>query len=103
MKMPNRLEPKPTKTMKNSIRTLAVASLAAAFATAAAQAAPTRMIVQGRAGYAVAPPVMEQQSSAKSGHTTTVALAMEKPLQGPSRLQTAGRSGYIVVPNTSNR
>jgi hypothetical protein len=89
--------------MKNSIRTLAVASLAAALVTAAAHAAPSRTINQGRAGYALAPPVMGPYSSANRGHATTVALAVEKPQQGPSHIQTAGRAGYLVVPNTTNR
>jgi hypothetical protein len=49
----------------------------------------------------VAPKAEQQQSGARSA--TTVALAMEKPHQGPSRIHTAGRSGYVAVPNLTNR
>ena len=86
--------------MKNSIHTFAVATLVAAFATTTAHAT-SRSINQGRAGYAVAPKAEHQQSGARSA--TTVALAMNKPDQGPSRIQTAGRSGYVAVPNLTNR
>lgn len=90
--------------MKSSTYTLAVAALVAAFATTTAQAATSRVITLGRAGYGVAPPVMEHTYSAKGGRSaTTVALAMEKPQQGPTRIQTMGRAGYVAVPNTMKR
>lgn len=95
-----RLELKPTKTMKNSIHTIAVATLVAAFATTTAHAT-SRIVNKGRAGYSVAPKTEQQQSGARSA--TTVALAMEKPQQGPTRIKNAGRAGYVAVPNTMNR
>jgi hypothetical protein len=82
--------------MKNSIHTLAVAALVAAFTTTAAHA-DSRMVTQGRAGYTVAPKPEQQFKGTRNA--TIVALAMEKPQQGPSRFQNAGRSGFTVVPN----
>lgn len=89
--------------MKNYTSTLAIAALVAAFATITAQAATTRVLTQGRAGYSVAPPVMEYTSARGGRSATIVALAMEKPQQGPTRIQTLGRGGYVAVPNTTNR
>lgn len=84
--------------MKNSIHTLAVATLVAAFATTTAYAS-SRVVTKGRAGYVVAPKVEQHHSGTRS--STTVALSMEKPDQGPSRVKTAGRAGYVAVPNTN--
>ncbi len=83
--------------MKNSIHTFAVATLVAAFATTTAYAS-SRVVTKGRAGYVVAPKVEQQHGTRRS---TTVALSMEKPDQGPSRVKTAGRAGYVAVPNTN--
>lgn len=81
--------------MKNSIHTLAVAALVAAFTTTAAHA-NSRMATQGRAGYSVAPKPEQQFSSSRNA--TIVALAMEKPQQGPTRIENSGRAGYTAVP-----
>ena len=82
--------------MKNIISTIAVTALFAAFATPAHAA--TRMVTQGRAGYAVMPAAKSQTSATSAGRETTVALVMEKPRQTTITMQPAGRAGYQYLP-----
>ena len=83
--------------MKNST-TLLAAALVAAFTTAVADAG-TRMINNGRAGYAVVQETPVRSMDRYEGRTTNVALVMGKPAESGTRMQNAGRAGYVITRN----
>lgn len=84
--------------MKSIITTLVATSLFATLAATARTESKSRVITQGRAGYAVLPVPQVQYPPKQQVRTTTVALATEKPQQPATRLQTIGRAGYQIMP-----
>ena len=84
--------------MKSIITTLVATSLFATLAATAQTESKSRVITQGRAGYAVLPVPQVQYPPKQQVRTTTVALATEKPQQPATRLQTIGRAGYQIMP-----
>lgn len=82
--------------MKIIISTIAATALFAALATTAHAA--TRMVTQGRAGYAAMPTAKSQTSANSAGRETTVALVMGKPHKTAITMQPAGRAGFQYLP-----
>ncbi|MEO5916910.1 MAG: hypothetical protein ABIS50_21965 [Luteolibacter sp.] len=87
--------------MKTIIK-LTTTSLLGIFAATAH--AETKIVTQGRAGYAVVHVDNGQSMARNNPRETNVALVMEKPGQSTARVETMGRAGYRVVPaNTQGR
>jgi hypothetical protein len=87
--------------MKSIITTLVATSLFATLAATAQTESKSRVVNQGRAGYAVLPRPQVQYPPKRQVRTTTVALATEKPQQPATRLQIVGRAGYQAMPTHS--
>lgn len=86
--------------MKNIISTIAATALFSVIATTAHAA--TRMVTQGRAGYAVMPEPKSQTSAKAAGRETTVALVTEKPRRTVITMHPAGRAGYQYLPTRTH-
>lgn len=86
--------------MKKNIPQLVATALFAVLATTTAQA-NSRLVTQGRAGYAVMAVTKTSDIAKNTAPATTVALVMQKPQQPISKMQAVGRAGYIVMPNPS--
>jgi hypothetical protein len=91
---PRKRKPEPIDIMKNSIPKLLAATLISLVATTVAVEAKTRVITQGRAGYAIIP---DAKAMKESRPETRVALVMDRPDKPSFRLQSSGRAGYHYV------
>lgn len=82
--------------MKTNIIQVAAIIFSATFASVAH--AETKIVNQGRAGFAVVHFAESQNKAGTPRRETNVALVMEKPDASTTRVHTLGRAGYAVVP-----
>jgi hypothetical protein len=94
-----RRKPNPLDIMKNSIPKLIAATSISLVATTVAVEAKTRVVTQGRAGYAI---VLDTKAMRETHPETRVALVMDRPERPSFRLQSSGRAGYHYLYHRSH-